>query len=99
MQKKIRFAYPLFLVVMSFAQKAFGQQAALPWESPLNGIANSLKGPTASAVALIALAVCGYKFMSSDTSTAAKTLLSIVIGLSLCVFAVNLMDALQIRPH
>ncbi len=45
------------ILLVSFSMVAMA--TALPWESPLNNLSNSLSGPTAKAIALIGLFVAG----------------------------------------
>ena len=40
-------------------RSAAGTAESLPWEGPLTRLANSLTGPVAQAVCLIAIVVCG----------------------------------------
>src|SRR3954467_2612343 len=50
---------PLFLLLLSRSAWAGGGGGGLPWETPLNTVAQSLTGPVALSISLIALMVAG----------------------------------------
>ena len=50
---------PLFLLASRAAWAGGGGGGGLPWETPLNTVAQSLTGPVALSISLIALMVAG----------------------------------------
>lgn len=63
--------------------------AALPWEGPLCTVANSLKGPVAKAVAVIAIVICGLMMAVGEMSGMFKTLLGLLMGISMALLATS----------
>ena len=61
--------------------------AGLPWESQLDRISNSLSGPVAKAVGLIAMVLCGIGIGLSEGGGGARKLLIIGLGLSIAFSA------------
>ena len=61
--------------------------AGLPWESQLDKISNSLSGPVAKAIGLIAMVICGIGIGLSEGGGGARKLLMIGLGLSIAFSA------------
>ncbi len=61
--------------------------AGLPWESQLDKISNSLSGPVAKAIGLIAMVICGIGIGLSEGGGGARKLLIIGLGLSIAFSA------------
>ena len=61
--------------------------AGLPWESQLDRVSNSLSGPVAKAVGLIAMVLCGIGIGLSEGGGGARKLLIIGLGLSIAFSA------------
>ena len=61
--------------------------AGLPWEGPLCKVANSLKGPVAKAVAVIAIVICGLMMALGEMSGIFKTMLGLLMGTSMALLA------------
>lgn len=61
--------------------------AGLPWESQLDKISNSLSGPVAKAIGLIAMVLCGIGIGLSEGGGGARKLLVIGLGLSIAFSA------------
>lgn len=59
----------------------------LPWEGPLCKVANSLKGPVAKAVAIIAIVICGLMLALGEMSGIFKTMLGLLMGTSMALLA------------
>lgn len=61
--------------------------AGLPWESQLDRVSNSLSGPVAKAIGLIAMVLCGVGIGLSEGGGGARKLLIIGLGLSIAFSA------------
>jgi type IV secretory pathway VirB2 component (pilin) len=61
--------------------------AGLPWESQLDRVSNSLSGPVAKAIGLIAMVICGIGIGLSEGGGGARKLLIIGLGLSIAFSA------------
>lgn len=61
--------------------------AGLPWESQLDKVSNSLSGPVAKAIGLIAMVLCGIGIGLSEGGGGARKLLIIGLGLSIAFSA------------
>jgi type IV secretion system protein TrbC len=83
-RNKSSFVFFIAIAALIAAFPVFAQ--ALPWESPLQTLATSLTGPTAGAIALIALFAAGAVLVfGGEISDFAKRLIYIVIAVSLLI--------------
>lgn len=77
--------FAIFAIMGGLADIAFA--ADLPWEKPLCKVANSLKGPVAKAVAIIAIVICGLMLALGEMSGIFKTMLGLLMGVSMALLA------------
>ncbi len=86
----------LILLMLVISPIALGATTTgLPWESPLQTVTNSLTGPVAGFISLIAIAVCGITAaIGQDLSGFVKTLLGIVFIISVVLGAASLIRIL-----
>ena len=80
------------------AAPAGGGGGGLPWESTLQRLQQSLSGPVASAVAVIAVAAAGMILAMGGVGTLARIALSLVIGLGLALGANSVVTTLFTAP-
>lgn len=66
---------------------AFAQYGGMPWEEPICQVARSLSGPTATAVAIIAIVVSGLMLAFGELGGIFKTMLSLLMGICMAVLA------------
>jgi type IV secretion system protein TrbC len=75
-------------MIMSFiCPELFAADSGMPWEDPLNQITDSLTGPVARAVGLIALAVTGLTLAMGEAGGIFRRLVQVVFGLSIAFSA------------
>lgn len=89
----------LFLLFLSLCVTEIAMAAAggggLPWESPLSTIKDSLTGPVAGYIALIAIMVCGALLIfGGDFSGFAKNLINVVIACAVILGASSIITNL-----
>lgn len=66
--------------------------ADLPWEGPLKTLQDSLTGPVAKAIGVVALAVCGGMLaFGGELSDFTRRMLMVVLALSVMLLANNFM--------
>ncbi len=68
--------------------------APLPWEGPITQIACSMANPIAKAVAVIAIVVAGLMFALGEGGGIFKTILSVVMGVSIALLATTWVSSL-----
>ena len=68
--------------------------AALPWEGPITQIACSMANPIAKAVAVIAIVIAGLMFALGEGGGMFKTILSVVMGVSIALLATTWVSSL-----
>jgi type IV secretory pathway VirB2 component (pilin) len=66
---------------------ASGSGTAMPWEAPLTTIMNSLAGPVAKAVGVIAIVLTGLGFAFAEGGSAMRKGIGIVFGLAIAFTA------------
>lgn len=78
----------LISMTMSFiCPELFGADSGMPWEDPLNQITDSLTGPVARSVGLIALAATGLTLAMGEAGGIFRRLVQVVFGLSIAFSA------------
>jgi len=60
---------------------------AMPWEAPLTTIENSLAGPVAKAIGVIAIVITGLGFAFAEGGSAMRKGIGIVFGLAIAFTA------------
>jgi type IV secretory pathway VirB2 component (pilin) len=72
------------LVVTLASSTAFASGGdSMPWEGPLTKIVNSLTGPVAKAVGVVAIIVAGLGMAMGEGGSGVKSLLRIVFALAI----------------
>lgn len=66
---------------------AAGAGTAMPWEGPLDTIMQSLSGPVAKAVGIIAIVLTGLGFAFAEGGSALRKGIGIVFGLAIAFTA------------
>ncbi len=66
---------------------AAGTGTAMPWEAPLTTIENSLAGPVAKAIGVIAIVITGLGFAFAEGGSAMRKGIGIVFGLAVAFTA------------
>lgn len=69
------------------AAHAAGGATAMPWDGPLQTIADSITGPVAKAIGVIAIAVTGLGVAFAEGGSWVRRGLSIVFGLAIAFTA------------
>ncbi|MDE3021452.1 MAG: TrbC/VirB2 family protein [Pseudomonadota bacterium] len=70
-----------------FAAWSVPAWASLPWEAPICTFANSMAGPVAHGVAMIAIVVTGLLMTFGEHGGAFKTGMRVLMGLSIALLA------------
>jgi type IV secretory pathway VirB2 component (pilin) len=66
---------------------AAGAGTAMPWEAPLTTVQNSLSGPVAKAIGIIAIVITGLGFAFAEGGSAMRKGIGIVFGLAIAFTA------------
>ena len=66
---------------------AFAAGTGMPWETPLQNILDSLTGPVAKAIAIIAIVLTGLGFAMGETGGTMRRLCGIVFGIAIAFAA------------
>ena len=66
---------------------AAGAGTAMPWEGPLDTIMQSLSGPVAKAIGIIAIVLTGLGFAFAEGGSAMRKGIGIVFGLAIAFTA------------
>jgi type IV secretion system protein VirB2 len=81
-----------FVAEIAFAASGGG---GMPWETPLSTIQDSLTGPVAGVISLIAVVVCGVALIfGGDFSGFVRGLINVVVVISIVVGASSLISRL-----
>jgi type IV secretion system protein VirB2 len=66
---------------------------AMPWETPLQTVQNSLSGPVAKAVGIIAIVVTGLGFAFAEGGSTMRKGIGIVFGLAIAFTATTFISS------
>jgi type IV secretion system protein TrbC len=69
------------------APAAFAAGTGMPWETPINEILNSITGPVAKAIGIMAMVLFGLVFAFSEHGSALRRGLGIAMGVSIAFAA------------
>ena len=82
-------AFGLFMLVA--ATTAYAD--SMPWEGPICKIASSFSGPVAKSISVIAIVICGLLMAFGELGGVFKTILGLLMGVTMAVAAVQWMSA------
>lgn len=78
-----------------FPDMLFASSTGLAWEGPLDQIVNSIKGPVAFGISIVAIIAAGVTLIfGGEIGTFMKTILFLVLVISLIVMATNILSTL-----
>ncbi|GJM06354.1 MAG: hypothetical protein DHS20C10_00880 [marine bacterium B5-7] len=66
----------------------------LPWESPLEKIMDSLTGPVAKIIGVIAIVLAGFGIAFGEAGSGVRRLFQVVLGLSIAFTASSIIVSL-----
>jgi type IV secretory pathway VirB2 component (pilin) len=67
--------------------------ASMPWETPLQTIQDSLSGPVAKAIGIIAIVLTGLGFAVAESGSVVRKGIGIVFGLAIAFSATTFMSS------
>lgn len=74
-------------VALAMTEPAWASGSNMPWETPLQSILDSITGPVAKIVGVLAITVTGLMWAFGDTSGVLRRAIQIVFGLSVAFTA------------
>jgi type IV secretory pathway VirB2 component (pilin) len=83
----------LVAVALSAPAYATTSSTAMPWEAPLQTVADSITGPVAKAIGIIAIAITGLGFAFAEGGSALRKGLGIVFGLAIAFTATTFLTS------
>lgn len=84
--RRVREAATLFAIAC-IASPALAAGGGMPWETPLQNIADSITGPVAKVAGVIAVALAGLGFAFAEGGGVMRKMLGIVFGLAIAFSA------------
>jgi type IV secretory pathway VirB2 component (pilin) len=75
------------LAIAMISSPAFAGGSGMPWEDPLQKIADSITGPVAKVAGILAVALAGLGFAFSEGGGFMRKILGIVFGLAIAFSA------------
>lgn len=82
-------------VALSLACPAFATTTSgtsMPWETPLQTVQDSLSGPVAKAIGIIAIVMTGLGFAVAESGSVVRKGIGIVFGLAIAFTATTFMS-------
>lgn len=78
-----------FLFLVTGHQEVFATSTGMPWESILDKLVQSLSGPVARMIIIIAICACGAGLIFGESGGFAKKMISICCGGAIIAAAVS----------
>jgi len=85
--RKRLFTAAATVAVLLAPSAAFAAGTNMPWEGPLDQIVQSLTGPVAKGLGVLAIVSVGFAFAFSEGGSTLRRVLGIVLGLSIAFAA------------
>lgn len=83
------------LLLVATAGVAGGGGGGMPWDAPMQAFVNSITGPWAGAIALVAIVVAGATLIfGGELNAFARTMVMIILGVAIIVGAAQFLAAL-----
>ena len=83
----------LLLTLALFSSSAFAGGGGMPWDGPFTQIVNSITGPWAATVALLAICVCAAVLIfGGELNQFFRTLVFIILGVGLLIGAAQILQ-------
>jgi type IV secretion system protein TrbC len=95
MRKIMPWLFLCALATLALAEPAYATTTgtAMPWEAPLQTVADSITGPVAKAIGVIAIAMTGLGFAFAEGGSALRKGLGIVFGLAIAFTATTFLTS------
>ena len=84
------------LIALGLAEPALAgttSGTAMPWETPLQTVQDSLAGPVAKAIGIIAIVLTGLGFAVAESGSVVRKGIGIVFGLAIAFTATTFMSS------
>lgn len=75
------------MTIAAVPTAALAAGTGMPWETPLQNVLDSLTGPVAKAIAIIAIVLTGLGFAMGETGGTMRRLCGIVFGIAIAFAA------------
>jgi type IV secretion system protein TrbC len=86
--------YVAIIVFGVLMPSAYATETGLPWEGPLQKILDSLTGPVAKILGVIAIVIAGFGIAFGEAGSGMRRIFQIVLGLSIAFTASTLVVTL-----
>lgn len=82
------------LVLLLAMTNAYASTTGLPWEGPLQKILDSLTGPVAKILGVLAIVIAGFGIAFGEAGSGMRRVFQVVLGLSIAFTASTLVVTL-----
>lgn len=89
-----RFSVLLSLLLVCPAVFADASTETMPWEGPLQMIMNSISGPVAKVLGVIAIVIAGLGIAFGESGSGVRKLFQVVLGLAIAFTAASIVSTL-----
>lgn len=97
MTKKYTQRLSAFIVLIISAPYIFASAPAMPWEGPLDAIMQSISGPVAKVVGVIAIVLAGLGIAFGESGSGVRRLFQVVLGLAIAFTAASIVSTLFVQ--
>lgn len=83
-----------FAILTISAPYVFASAPAMPWEGPLQTIMQSISGPVAKVIGVIAIVIAGLGIAFGESGSGVRRLFQVVLGLAIAFTAASIVSTL-----
>lgn len=95
--KKFKTRVTSFFALLISAPYLFASTPAMPWEGPLDTIMQSISGPVAKVVGVIAIVLAGLGIAFGESGSGVRRLFQVVLGLAIAFTAASIVSTLFVQ--
>lgn len=88
--KKLHQLYVTLIITFFVMPSVYAAATGLPWESPLQKILDSISGPVAKILGVLAIIIAGFGIAFGESGGGMRRIFQIVLGLSIAFTASSL---------
>jgi len=85
--RSLSIAFVVLIAALALPQTALAAGSDMPWEGPIEQIVDSLTGPVARALGVLAIVALGFAFAFSEGGSTLRRVLGAVLGISIAFAA------------
>ena len=89
----------IFTCFFCYVACTFPAAAAMPWETPIQKIVDSISGPIAKLIGVVVIVIAGLGLAIGESGSGVRKLFQVVLGLGIAFSAASIISTLFQSGH